>query len=133
MINISFYINIYKIALQLIFSLSLGNILEVCDLSFASSIDTNMVQTISFFERFRFVFGAILIAFTSTLSFYLNRSLPSSQFDLMNRSFWAIKYITRLLGVILGLVFIAGVVFNYGYMSISWIYGIGTGVNIFLM
>lgn len=129
----SLLFEIYTVALPLIFTASLGNILEVVDLSISSFIDLEIVKSISFLERFRFVYGAILIAFTSTLNMYLNRTLPKGEFGRARKIFETIKDITLKLGFILSLTFMIGIYFLSSKGSPTWIYGLGTGVNIFIM
>lgn len=129
----SLILNVYRVALPLIFTASLGNILEVVDLSISSFIDIEIVKSIAFLERFRFVYGAILIAFTSTLNMYLNRILPKNELQRAHTVFITIKSLTTKLGLFLALTFTVGLVLFTEKGSPTQIYGIGTGVNIFIM
>lgn len=131
--QLSFLLKSYKIALPLILSVSLGNILEVTDLSISSLIDDEIVKSISLMERYRFFFGAILIAFTSVLNIFLNRSFGSNDFKRAAVLFKTIYTLTKGLGLILFILFLIAVLFFAESSSPLWIYGIGTSFNILFM
>lgn len=125
--------HIYVVAIPLLFSLFLGNILEVVDLTIASFIDIEILKAISLLERYRFVYGAILIGFTSTLSMYMNRLLPEENFSRLAKIHYQISNITKILGVFFALTFFIGI---YSFTEINsplFIYGVGTAVNILIM
>ncbi|MCB0340864.1 MAG: hypothetical protein KDD59_01385 [Bdellovibrionales bacterium] len=129
----NFYGNIYSIALPLIFSACLGNILEVVDLTISSQVDFEILKAISFLERFRFFFGAILIGFTGTLSMYLNRLLPKNDIMRTARIYRAITAITFLLGAFFAVAFGVGTHFFTEPGTPMHIYGLGTAINILIM
>lgn len=132
-LNTSIIKQIYWTAIPLILSTSLSNVLEIVDLAVSSYVDIEIIKSISFLERFRFVFGAILIAFTSVLSMYLNRYLAKNKFKEANEIYSFISELVNYLGLFFGLIFLIGINYFAQKGNSTWIYGLGTGINIYLM
>jgi len=130
----TFYKNILFVALPLIFSSFLGNVLEVVDLTIASLIDIEILKAISVLERFRFVYGAIFIGFTSALGMYLNRLIPKNEeSERITNIFNFIRKLLVYLGIFFAVTFIIGLYTLTEHNGPIQIYGYGTAINVFLM